>query len=537
MQKLELIKKCQKGSALVGVVAFSLVMTIASASFIMLASSGVNDEVEAHLNELAFQAAESGLLLGTRYLRKKGNWQPSGTTTIKSNWNYNGFNVNITTMDSLSHTWVVSEASNSKLPYKKRLKWMLEKKDLGEGTYINNLYVSSRSTVGGGYFDNVVIDGPMHSNSPIVVSSVSKNVRFMNGQVEAHNMLGNYQFDWDEPSKQMTYEEGKSEAWGNYGDGRINNYDYGIYVHSEQQGTDEGADIDVHMTDVFLHSQDSLYVDDYYAPDITLDSSYADLNDVNDESIARRPTIEFKSDGSALYYTWGYDGSNWSVNKDSLTAAQIKGNLLRVPASDVNVLGVVNGDISVMTDSGYSIHAVGNLKYNDFDKSQFGNWDASTPEDGWNNSTNYGIPTNSDDIVGLISGHDLYFGTEWFDPRDKLRKDVVGDADDGKLYFMANAVAAYSGGTNMWKIKNKKIDPNAYKNYDLRFVGGRTMDMWFNYTSGGGKNFGAIRFYYDTRLSGLVNAPKMPEVYAADVTPDDLFKFNLTNWTEENIDI
>lgn len=61
----------QAGSILVGVIALSLVMTVAAAGFLYLAANTDRDELDTLRSTQRFNAAETGLVMGMAWLRAK----------------------------------------------------------------------------------------------------------------------------------------------------------------------------------------------------------------------------------------------------------------------------------------------------------------------------------------------------------------------------------------------------------------------------------------------------------------------------------
>jgi hypothetical protein len=62
----------QRGSILAGVVALSMVMSLSAASLLLVASNSRNDEDMAFRRAGCYLDAESGLMLGAAWLKKKG---------------------------------------------------------------------------------------------------------------------------------------------------------------------------------------------------------------------------------------------------------------------------------------------------------------------------------------------------------------------------------------------------------------------------------------------------------------------------------
>ena len=522
------MRKFQKGSALVGVVAFTLIISVSGASYLMLSGSGSNDETQALVDAQALQAAESGLLIGTRWLRAQDPLPSSNLSDIFSTSPLvvNGISVVVDVINDDGNLSVRAEASDNDLPYSKRLEWDVAVETPGnKGVFVSG--TSASGQVGGGGFNNVTMDGPFHTNDAIVYSSVSNAsaggaaAKFVNGVVSTFNKTTLTNFDKSSPFT--------TGDWGAYGDGVMNNYDFGVFKHSLNQNESHGSDLDAHFTDIFRHSQDSLYVASYYSPDLVLDSSASDPGS-DETTTLHRPTLNFNSNGSADYYYWTKSGNNWTSNHVALANTTINGKLLRVPGSGVNVLGTVKGKIAVMTDSGYSIFPTGDLRLSGFTPL------ADSYYDDYNNTGNYGIGDTAanPNVLGLISGKNLHFTPEWVDTTNH-KVDVGVSGQD--MFVQAMVVTARAGGTVMWNLKNNgDVELNGSKpyRYNLRFIGSRTMNQWFNYTAGGTGTNDAIRFYYDTRL-GNIAPPKMPVVKASDGSVGGLWDLNPTNWTETNI--
>jgi hypothetical protein len=70
-----------QGSALVTAVALALIMAIAGIGFILVTTHSLNNDSDAYTRDKAFYAAESGALLGAKYImaRAMANWPTNGT--------------------------------------------------------------------------------------------------------------------------------------------------------------------------------------------------------------------------------------------------------------------------------------------------------------------------------------------------------------------------------------------------------------------------------------------------------------------------
>ena len=119
--------KGPEGSALVGAVALSFIMSIIALGFVQISASGVNHEQMALENEKAFQAAESGLLLGAKWLRMQANWPTAGTIQpVVQDILINDINVDVNYSAGANETvYITSTAFSARLHYTKRLNWVM----------------------------------------------------------------------------------------------------------------------------------------------------------------------------------------------------------------------------------------------------------------------------------------------------------------------------------------------------------------------------------------------------------------------------
>jgi hypothetical protein len=119
--------KGPEGSALVGAVTLTLIMSITALGFVQISASGVNHEQAALENEKAFQAAESGLLLGARWLMMQANWPTIGNNQpIVQDVSINDINVDVNYSAGANNTVLItSTASSARLHYTKRLTWVM----------------------------------------------------------------------------------------------------------------------------------------------------------------------------------------------------------------------------------------------------------------------------------------------------------------------------------------------------------------------------------------------------------------------------
>lgn len=118
----------RRGSALVTVVVFSVLIGISGAAFLSLTGTSVNRETAGLLDARAFAAAESGLLMGTQWLSKQENWTPQDEsdilgTTLRGESAPNGVDVTVEVVEDDGTITIVSTATHAGMRYNKQLRW------------------------------------------------------------------------------------------------------------------------------------------------------------------------------------------------------------------------------------------------------------------------------------------------------------------------------------------------------------------------------------------------------------------------------
>lgn len=501
----------QNGSALVAVVVFSMAMAVTAVGYMTMMGSTVNDEARALDNERALFAAESGLLVGTRWLADSVNWHglADGTLDVFAA-TINGMAVDVDIVKNGDSVLIRSDAAGGALPYVKRLSWTVNRhRPFNPGVFINSLGPSGK--VGGSGLNNTWFDGPFHANTPIYLSSVSNpraggaGVYFVNGPVTVYNR-----------TEERNFHDGH---WGNYGAAN-NDYTFGIFHHNRRQNSDQAIRLDEHFSSTFTHSQDSIYMPEVNGQDVYLPVSRPG---------AERPVLHFSVDafnqGIATYYYHDSAG----VRREQVVA--IDNRIVRVP-NDVSVLGVVKGNATVVTDEGAGIYPVGDLTYDGFvpaEERRYLDYD---------NDGNYGIGSLDDNpnFLALVSGADIYFEPTKRRFDTNTGRLVTAGVSGQELYLTASLIAAGAGHGTWWDTRDAtrhgSVDVNAY-DYKLRAIGSRTIDEWFSYDAGGRNANERIRFFYDTRISEGLRAPGVPLMQTAD-QGDVVLLFN-GDWRERNI--
>jgi hypothetical protein len=507
--------RSEQGSALAPVIAFSVIIILAIGGYMGLARNIVNFEIRELNDAKAFLAAESGLLIGTRWLREEANWSAYGTTGYPGAVyaaTIDNFNVAVTiTLVENGDLEIKSVASGNNLGYAKALRWTATPAQWDNpGLFINDL--SQAGGPGGGGLNNEWFDGPMHSNTPVSISSVSGgevSVKFVNGKLSVHNRT--------EP---VSFADGGH--WGDYGTSNLsgNNYDFGIWNHDAQAGQFLKLDPNFFHNgkySPYSHSRDSLYL-----PTITTQTRTLPQNlSVNNKAILNFDVIN--GTGRATYYYYNAAGQQQSLTFNSAN------EVIRVP-NDVCVLGTVKGQTTVITDASKTIYPVGDIMYHGYQPDV-------NDMDAYNNSDNYGLggltPLNND-VLALVSGGDISFGLKKYQlslqgGSASLSAIVPQGQDVPTMYVTAQLIATGQGHGIRWA----STHVNQY-DYNLCALGTRAIDVYEeSHNSQGSPGNMKFRFFYDTRFSSGLMAPAVP-TFRASNAGKSLFILN-TRWREENI--
>jgi hypothetical protein len=507
------IKKVDdKGSILVVVISFITLITIGMVGFLGVAQNIISQETLEANDDKAFLAAESGLLIGTNWLREANNWVQYKNTGYQGSvyqGTINGYTVTVTvTSEGGSKLRIASHTSGGLLPYSKLLSWTVTEANWNDpGVFINDL--SKAGGVGGGGINNEWIDGPMHVNSPLRISSVSGggSVKFVNGKVSVHNMLEKIGFD--------------AGHWGNYGTSPVsgNDYNFGLWHHSANSYDviDQHFDNNSQYTE-FQHSKDSLYM-----PRITTQTRTMPVN----QDLSQNAILYFNvlngTTGQATYYYYDGTGAQQSITFNNAD------EIIRVP-NDVCVLGTVKGQTTVITDLGKTIYPVGDLIYHGY-QPNFSNMD------NYINDDNYGLEALSNmnkDVLALVSGGDIYFGIDKHtlsleNGIATLTAIETKNKDNPNMVVTAQLIATEDDRGIRWADKNA-----SQYNCRLFALGTRAVNTYIeSHNAGGGPGSETFTFLYDTRFLDGLKAPGVPSL-RANVSSEDLFILN-TDWTEENI--
>jgi hypothetical protein len=391
MQKLSLIYgslcrqvRSEQGSALVGAVAFSIILFIASLGYLQVVASSRNYETTGFWDDKAFTAAESGLLLGAKWLsqQQQANDEQNPFSLITPNprevyaLTFDGIPVSVSISFSHDTAEIRSVATTGMLTYKKQLSRKVLAKPISAGSYgvyLDNAWSFSGNTKGIRKMD---WDGPAHFNTPLKLGNQEGpgNQNHFSGKVTLYNIdpITN------QPIVRSTY---KSD--GHFG----NDYRYGVDVDVSKSNKPNPWNGD----DVFLNT---------YNPNAN--KIVAELN------VTGTTNLYLNASDSGLVF--GVSGGNpfyqYRNNSGVLTtvpynaATELK---LHIANKGVQVSGTMEGKATVYTDPGYTIHIPGNLTYADFSTTWLPTGNNTTP----NISAINNFIATSKNILGLYSGNNF----------------------------------------------------------------------------------------------------------------------------------
>ena len=465
------------GSVLVAAIVFAGVLGIAGSGLLMLSGHSATVEHDAYLSECAFQAAESGLQVGKRWLSEPANWnglngEPSISPIV------NGITVSVLKTDAEYGQKVISaRAAVPELTFACNDSFLLDTSRTPAAVFINN-------TIAGG-LSTIIFDGPFHSNAPVAIT-LPGGVTFRNGPVSTTN-FGD-----------------AGEGFGRAPSG--NNYDSGI--HLQNGGSNPAVTLDGCFNSIFTHSRDSLY---FPGLNRAADTILADYS-------SPRGTLYFYVSGSVGMARYFYNGNSTSRPYVDI---RINNKIIR-SAHGLNVLGTVRGSVTVITDDEHNIYPVGDLTCEGFVRIPA---NQSAPEfENYDNSNNYGLAGNPN-FLALVSGGDIIFSTGYKQIINPSTGILSSGSPGGILYLNAALIAVRTGHGITWaNFTPVTLDITQFY-YSIRAIGCRAVDYFFNYTQYAGvqanNQFG---FYFDTRISSeTVTAPGVPGFRIRSASSTELF--------------
>jgi hypothetical protein len=503
----------QHGSALLGAIALSIVFGMMAMGYLQVTTNAANDEQQALIDLRAFYAAESGLQMGTRWVREGGNFdqtqmmgEGASLTDVIPNLTINQFPVQVNIVRQGSGVLVQATAqSRPRLGYDKLVSWLARQKTGGYyGTFIND--IATTNTEG---FISTIFEGPFHSNSPIFLAQGALFGVGISSMFKGPVTVAN---DPD-PTRHFTDGVMSSGDYGGYGTSSAtgNNYDFGIYYK-----TGTAPVMDKAFSSTYAHSQ----------PPQTMNFNTAGCNVVvlpptllSGEALEQpntRPTLEFYVESGVGRYRF-YGSGGGAVQ----AAGTIPDNcILYAPNAHLNVQGTVKGKVTVVSDMGKSIFPTGDLVYDGFTYS-----DAAP---------NHGLAADNPNLIALKSGKDIGFGPNSYNPASG----AVGKEDIKMQFLTAQLVMMEGSGSHVWMTKNHsaEFDPTKYANgYAFKAIGSRSMGSYMYFKDQGVASGRTVDFFYDTRLSNNVNAPGFRGFSTTLPSGQTLWSLFYSGWQSRNI--
>jgi Tfp pilus assembly protein PilX len=546
-----------RGSALISAVALAILMALTGAGFMLLTTNGLNNESALLQNDKAFQAAESGVWMGARWLRQpnssfpstnfptSGAYYPLGGTTNSYVTLDNMFVfVTVTAQTVLTvpvasiTAEVYSSSTKSAATFLKRITVSdIRVQSFGSYcTFFNTFqpdysnYVAGQfkqfTTLGDwGGFRNRTFYGRFHMNNCYIKLYSDANaggagpVLFRNGLVTVAT-----------PTDAAVL----TDYSKNYGTSAASGHDYDSGVWADWT-TVNPTRLDSVFTDRYVANVDQISL-----PNATLNAT-AILNNPNVSNFNKielpvskdsgeaynnyRPTLDFKTSNAMFQYR---DNAN---NLRCTTFTSIDGKVFCCH-NNLNVRGTVQGKVTVTTDAGTSILPVGNILVADY----------TTAGDS--------VPSSSTNIIGLAPGKHIRFNATWrkiFKDSGAVSPTAAIAAANDTLRINASIVATGSAnvtyttatgtttkneiGTEYWDLENPVN--YSYKLYGNHILGGyRPVGSGYHTATGSSAGcMGTQKFTYDNRMT---NANLQPPAYPNQQTVDGLWVLRIKGWSEGN---
>jgi|GEM_PF-3004863 len=491
-------RRAENGSTLIGVIGLCIVMSIACMSYLNISASAAHNELSRLRDQEAFWAAESGILMGARYIKTLLVFPTGGSfscftppLTINNHDVYvsavatTAAGVTTIVLTSEAHKDPTGSHIHDATTFRKRIRCNFQQSNYGQYGHFFN--AANASWPG---FYRRIFEGRFHMNRYIYIYSSSlpgsaNEVIFRNGLVTCAN--------------------GPGDRW-NYGAGSHhgNNYDYGLRL-GWSGGT--AAQCDQIMRDRFLANQQAVALPTSLISQFpSSDTIKLPVSQEGGEAYNHyRPTLEFKVTGGVAQAVYHY--KNASGVKMSQTF-NTDGKIF-VSSNHLNVFGTVKGKTTVATIQGKSIFPVRDLVYEDYD------------------AVTGTIPPTSNNMLGLVAGKNIRYNHQW--RRDLTGSSATQETISGTLDINASCMAVETDGTDSYGCEY--WDWNNTCNYNLKLTGNHILRYWRQPTSGGGAA-GILTFIHDLRMvSRGLQPPGFPQATAQDGT----WLLTMNGWTEEDV--
>jgi hypothetical protein len=521
----------QSGSALVGAVAFSVVISLFVISYITVSIINTSNGFDALERKEAFLASESGIALTASWLKQNEIFPDHGESDVVLDMveigGYYVYSSYSSVVDgSFVYVQIESETYNSS--ERNSDTFVVRVKD----TYRRKTLLSYGTIIDGpinqgwdGFAGGKNFYGDFHMNSKIrlfneFVTFHGRATTSDNRETNMWNGVVDYTPEDDEIP--LSYAKGlrlkrggdsfsDDRGWhvlelGLLDDVFTNGYGY-------QEEIDLGNDVVGNNSIVSnLISSSNIVL-----PTPNLEDKGVDYDDY-------RPTLEFKNGYAEYTY---YNSEDGEVQTYIITDYNNK--IIRTTVN-LNVLGVVNGNVTLVSDMGKDVVVVGDLTYRSY--------------------INKEVSEGSTDAMAIVSGNNITFVNKW--KKTPNGTPQIIDGGDGVLDVTSSLISIVGGGSKTNPIgvqyfNNAKLrtdrpnDGYAQEGekyyYTGRFVGNNIMSSWFSTASGKvtrngdfTKGVHQIDYIYDGRFQeGIVpvGIPRIKDV-------DGHWLIERTNqWVEE----
>ncbi len=514
--------KSNSGSVLVTTVMISIVLSILVSGLFTFLSFLSSNEANASEVDRSFWAAESGLLMGSRWIRGNSEFPTKFSSVVPFNdMEINNMLVRVTLTETTGSSGepavlVTSEvydtargATVGTTSFERRLSQMISPSEYGVyATFFDDVEgwnPGSNSGWGGFYRREFV--GRFHMNEAIKISygpSTSNRTIFRDGKVSVASSSG-----WDYGNGQHdnnVYNKGVRLGYTNYDSlSRIKQLD-SIFTTEYEQDADK-IEIPIGLTAEIMGSGDHDI--------ISLPASQDDGEDYNDY----RPSLEFFKDGGTYKARYHYrEGGTYKTKTYSDYDDKVF-----IADAHLNILGVVDGQTTVATTHGHSVMPVDDIVYSDY------------------NESNGTVPTNSKNALGIVSGKRIHFNDKWVKRWEHTGTTTPTiNGGNGTLDLTGSLIAVetnknwgYYDSRGRWrslKMGGEYWDRRRTMNYNFNLKGNHIMKSWHYPKSGSKGAQGYLKFDHDLRLINKVSPPGYPSVK----TSDGLLVLNVFDWQESH---
>ena len=587
MQKLTFLfstRFSQTGSALVGAIALSLVMALGSVGLMQVCGSLSRNESQVLEETKAFYAAESGLLIATRYARTltQADFQAQNNTAVTIPLSINGYSVACVMNSAVNPQRLTITATTARaVPgagFKKKVSWDAQSSfsqyaflfgrehddnsGINEAVYAGNIHNDWLGHIGA-----KIWHGPYHMNDKMKLGCYPTSkpswsyfrfdgpVTIASGDFDAFNVANAPAYShMNYTAKDIAAHSG---YWPANANGYQNNFDNGLQLFDCDHGNITYTSVGTDNVQALLNSW---FLDRFQANapqvdlpqniiaqvtasnTVTLTPSQAPTGyALGDGENDYRPTLEFVGGANPQVIYHYYNGTTY-VDQ---ALPNWNGDVLYSTTS-VNVHGVVKGQVTVATAPGTSIAIVADGQNGSRGNS---NLPGLVYDDYILQNDTFPAVSTGNNVIGLVTGKDIVYNAYWnkatlAQPLTKIKiQDALIKAPtnpnayqktvDKKLFLTAAQIAtADPNGCARWDLSAATGSTGSY--YGLFSFGSEVYNRYRQEANAGCGQIGATA-YYDKRLAN-VSFPNQPCLFSVD--PDNaggrMINFTFSNWQQSN---